>query len=64
MINKLECRKCGDKLVLGRFAYNQNTCFGCFKGIVAEALTKLTGEERDAVVWMMAITAELYGYKW
>ena len=59
-----KCVKCGVELKWGDFAHNQDTCYHCFKDIVLQILSTLQGEEREVVVWMMALVAEKYGYEW
>lgn len=60
MENK-KCKKCGEELKLGRFAVNQDVCWSCFKDTIFLVLEKLQGEERNFVLWMLTITAEIYG---
>jgi len=63
-MEKTKCVKCGVELKWGGFAYNQDTCWACFKDIVLLILSNLQGEEREAIVWMMSIMAERYDCKW
>lgn len=55
------CIICNDNLRWGGFAHNQNTCWSCFKDLVLTILSTHTGEEREILVWMMAIVAKSYG---
>jgi len=64
MSNKSKCIKCGAELKLGNFAYNQDTCWTCFKDIILVILSKTQGEERKAIVWMTSAIGEIYSEKW
>ena len=75
LIVSKKCIVCGKPLQLGRFAYNQNTCWDCFKMEVLEittevvALRKLAGQEnaeaaKNILNHMGAILAEQFGEEW
>lgn len=64
MSNKSKCIKCGAELKLGNFAYNQDTCWACFKDTILVILSKTQGEERKSISWMMSAIGELYSEKW
>lgn len=64
MADKPKCIKCGTELKWGGFAHNQDTCWTCFKDIVLQALSKLQGDERETIVWMMTIVAKEFGEEW
>lgn len=75
LIVSKKCIVCGKPLQLGRFAYNQNTCWDCFKMEVLEittevvALRKLAGQEnaeaaKNILNHMGTIFAEQFGEEW
>ena len=59
-----KCKECGGPLILGRFAHNQTTCWPCFKDQYLKILAQHTGEERDILVYVMAVVAEVFGEEW
>ena len=61
---KTNCVVCGAKLRLGEFGKNHDTCYNCFKARVLDILTKLHGQDRETIVWMMGVVADLSGYEW
>ena len=68
------CIDCGIKLEWGRFAYNQDICWDCFKGYVKIIIERIEQypswlwDKRDThkeiVSYMMAVVAERFGYEW
>ena len=73
-MDKPKCIKCGTELTWGGFAYEQNTCFDCFKKevlLIREGIDRYPSwlwdkcdEHKKILNWMMAVIAELYGYEW
>ena len=62
---KPKCVKCNRTLKWRSFAHNQNICKNCFKAISVGILEKCYGrDERDAMMWLIALAAERFGYGW
>lgn len=63
MVNKV-CTVCGARLILGRFAYNQEVCWDCFKKKVIGIAWKLeTREDKEIVIHLLNCLAESQGIK-
>jgi hypothetical protein len=68
------CVECGKGLSLGGFAYNQDTCFDCFKkkvDLISEIVDKCPlayqnkrRELKEVLDWMGSLVAEVYGHEW
>lgn len=63
-MNDKKCKICGKQLKLGRFAYNQDTCWECFKmevDAISEQVSKQS--DKDLIHWLKTVIAELYREK-
>lgn len=59
-MKKQKCIKCDKKL----FTYSQDKCWMCIKSIILDVLTNLSGEEREVMVLLSAVTANHYEQEW
>ncbi len=68
-----KCVSCGTPLRLGKFAYNQDTCWGCFKMEVESIQERINeypswcwdkrDKHKEILRHMLSITAEMFGEK-
>ena len=57
-----KCAKCGWKLAIGDFAYKQEICWECFKGMVRDISVRdaQTREDEELLEHMLSCMAEFY----
>ena len=65
LIASNKCIVCGKPLQLGRFAYNQNTCWNCFKMKIKSIVKEFNKQsDKDLINYMGAVLAEQFGEEW